>query len=270
MYRLANPPRKQKTREQVEKMKEKAARFSRGVIGDEDKAREFEGMSTEEYAEHKKIELVNPARRRAIVEHAVGRLPFHASTEDRLAAIRQGREAVRVLPLDATELDILQAASDAVRAVAVECERRHRKSHWLSKLSWMLPFGSTEDEEAEARKIVTELLNSLPVDLSDSEVKEEIRRELRPLTKSIELRERKKELLQYGKSCVDASLSQLYKERLIDSDERYDREMADDLVGTVEETLDEELSGQEEYAEVSDRVTQIVEDELGVESDDDE
>ncbi len=37
-------------------------RFLRDVVGDPEKAEEFERMSPEEYAEHKRIEIKNPIR----------------------------------------------------------------------------------------------------------------------------------------------------------------------------------------------------------------
>jgi hypothetical protein len=53
---------KTKTREQVEVMKGKAARFARDVLEDEEKADDFDEMSVEEYAEHKGIAIANPGK----------------------------------------------------------------------------------------------------------------------------------------------------------------------------------------------------------------
>src|SRR5215472_9714871 len=53
---------KTKTRDEAERMKEKAARFSRDVLGDQEKADEFDGMSVDEYAEHKGVALSNPRK----------------------------------------------------------------------------------------------------------------------------------------------------------------------------------------------------------------
>lgn len=41
-------------------MQDKAVRFLRDVVDDPDKAEEFEAMSPEEYAQHKRIEIRNP------------------------------------------------------------------------------------------------------------------------------------------------------------------------------------------------------------------
>jgi hypothetical protein len=54
-----NPKEKTKTREQLEKMQDKAVRFLRDVVGDSDKADEIDSMSPEEYADKKRIHLVN-------------------------------------------------------------------------------------------------------------------------------------------------------------------------------------------------------------------
>lgn len=56
----ANPKAKSKTREQLERLQDKAVRFLRDVVGDDDKADEIEGLSVEEYADRKRIHLANP------------------------------------------------------------------------------------------------------------------------------------------------------------------------------------------------------------------
>lgn len=51
---------KSKTREAVEKMQAKAVRFLRDVVGDDEKAEEIGDLSLEEYADRKRVHLVNP------------------------------------------------------------------------------------------------------------------------------------------------------------------------------------------------------------------
>jgi hypothetical protein len=50
---------KQYTADQVQAKKDKAVQFLRDVVGDDDKADEFDDMDVDEYAEHKKIQIVN-------------------------------------------------------------------------------------------------------------------------------------------------------------------------------------------------------------------
>jgi hypothetical protein len=53
---------KSKTFDQIEAMRQKAVRFLRDVVGDSDKAEEFDLMSPSDYAEHKRIRMIeNPA-----------------------------------------------------------------------------------------------------------------------------------------------------------------------------------------------------------------
>ena len=52
-------PRKTKTLDEIEGMKSKAARFVFDVLGDADRAVEFQEMSPEEYAAHKHIQIQN-------------------------------------------------------------------------------------------------------------------------------------------------------------------------------------------------------------------
>lgn len=53
-----------KTRDQVQATKEKAVRFVRDVLGDNEHADEIEDRSIEDYAERKRIKIVNPQRRK--------------------------------------------------------------------------------------------------------------------------------------------------------------------------------------------------------------
>jgi hypothetical protein len=48
------------TRKQLECRKAQAVRFTRDVLGDEDRANEIEGESLEDYAQRKAIRLTNP------------------------------------------------------------------------------------------------------------------------------------------------------------------------------------------------------------------
>jgi len=56
------------TRQDLERRKAQAERFARDVLDDDDLASEIEGESLEEYAEHRRIALVNPkgARKMAV------------------------------------------------------------------------------------------------------------------------------------------------------------------------------------------------------------
>jgi hypothetical protein len=51
------------SREQLQSRKEKAVRFTRGVLGDVDRASEIEEEGLEDYAERRGIVLSNPRRR---------------------------------------------------------------------------------------------------------------------------------------------------------------------------------------------------------------
>src|SRR5947209_3184981 len=53
--------KKEKTIDQAAAMQEKAIRFLRDVVGDDDKADEIEGLTVSEYADRKGLTLINPA-----------------------------------------------------------------------------------------------------------------------------------------------------------------------------------------------------------------
>ena len=84
------PRRKPKTREQVERMRQKAVRFLRDVVGDPERAGEFAAMSTEEYAARKRIEIAtNPAwqKERNIIMAA--KQPSRAELEERVEELEE-------------------------------------------------------------------------------------------------------------------------------------------------------------------------------------
>jgi hypothetical protein len=58
---------KQLTRAQLEGRKEKAVRFTRDVLGDPERADEIEAESLEDYAERRKVKLLNPYKRRTAI-----------------------------------------------------------------------------------------------------------------------------------------------------------------------------------------------------------
>jgi hypothetical protein len=55
---------KKLTRDQLQSRKEKAADFAANVLEDPDLADEIEAETLEEYAAHKRIEIINPMRRK--------------------------------------------------------------------------------------------------------------------------------------------------------------------------------------------------------------
>jgi hypothetical protein len=55
------------TRTQLQGRKAKAVRFTRDVLGDPDPADEIEAESLEDYAERRKVTLINPSHRRKLI-----------------------------------------------------------------------------------------------------------------------------------------------------------------------------------------------------------
>jgi hypothetical protein len=55
---------KQYTADQVQAKKDKAVQFLRDVVGDDDRADEFDDMDLDEYAKRKHIQIVNSGRNR--------------------------------------------------------------------------------------------------------------------------------------------------------------------------------------------------------------
>ncbi|MBZ5636283.1 MAG: hypothetical protein LAO55_24415 [Acidobacteriia bacterium] len=81
---------KTKTLDQVVAMQAKAVRFLQDVVGDTDRADEIESMSPEEYAEHKRVQIENPA----VTNRETRRTPMatkatRAELEDRVAELEE-------------------------------------------------------------------------------------------------------------------------------------------------------------------------------------
>ena len=78
-------------------MQANAVRFLQDVVGDPDRAEEFEAMSPEEYAEHKRIEIRNPfsARTRSTQRRMhMARRPTHAELQDRVSELEEENQAL--------------------------------------------------------------------------------------------------------------------------------------------------------------------------------
>ena len=78
-------------------MQAKAVRFLQDVVGDPDRAEEFEAMSPEEYAEHKRIEIENPFSDRARSSQRrmhMARRPTYAQLEGRVAELEEENQSL--------------------------------------------------------------------------------------------------------------------------------------------------------------------------------
>ena len=87
---------KTRTLDQIVAMKEKAARFVRDVVGDPERADEFEAMSPEEYATGKRIEIRNPSS--GNTKRTIRRLymprPTYADLKDRIDELEEENQAL--------------------------------------------------------------------------------------------------------------------------------------------------------------------------------
>lgn len=87
---------KTRTLDQIVAMKAKAARFVRDVVGDPERADEFEAMSPQEYAAGKRIEIKNPASgnsSRAIRRIRMAR-PTYADLKDRIDELEEENQVL--------------------------------------------------------------------------------------------------------------------------------------------------------------------------------
>ncbi len=275
-----NPRRKALTRKQVEAKKEKAVRFLRDVVGEElvprtdltgeELADQIDSESVDEYAERKKITMENPLRTdREIIEHVLTTcLPPSAGREERHRAISAAREALEGLPLDASEIDELEAATQAVQAIAGMVKRRCQIESLTTQATFFLPVLHTERDLDEWRHIVTDAVNEMPADASASELNQRIREATAPLARQIKARAQRRSLIDHGRNYVSAYLNELRREGVIDRDEWFDNKLKAHLEQAVSEGLREELSGEEESAEVEEVVRAIVDEELEIEDED--
>ncbi len=273
-----NPPPKVLTRERVEAKQRRAVDFLRRVIGDDyvpntdmtgdELADEIEAMSTEEYAEKKRIRLSNPDRQ--IIEHALTQLPPLATREERVRAIAKARAALEEIPPDATDAEEIEAAREAVAPIAEECERRLRVERFEPCVWMYLPSPHLDRDRAEAEPILRDLLQELPLSLPDYQVQERIKEALKPLARKIEGRNRRERLIVRGRGHVSTVLHELYRDDAISYEELLDSELRKDLEEAVEDALKQELTGSETAEEVDELVAEVVADELDLEEADED
>ncbi len=275
-----NPPRKIFRPEQVQAKKDKAVRFLRDVVADklvpgtdfsgEELADEIEAESLEEYAERKKITMENPLRTDfEIVQHVLSTcLPRSVSPEERRRAIAAAWEVLEELAPEATELDELEAATRAVQPIADEVKRRCRTQGLDSHRYFYLPADHTEGDLAEWHRILSHVVSEMPADASDSEIDQRIRGAVGPLVRKIKARERRRSLVDHGKSYISTYVNQLLAEGVIERDEWQSLRSA--VAQAVEDGLREDLAGDESWAGVEELVRSIVDDQFDLVPEDDE
>ena len=83
-------PAKTKTRDQVRAMQQKAVRFLSDVVGDPDRANEFESMTPEDYAQTKGVQIKNPTKGK----NTMAARPTRAVLEDRVAELEDENQTL--------------------------------------------------------------------------------------------------------------------------------------------------------------------------------
>jgi len=78
--------------DQIRAMQDKAVRFLRDVVGDPERAEEFEAMPPEEYAEHKRVTIENPSL--CTPRRTTMRRPTYADLKDRVAELEEENQAL--------------------------------------------------------------------------------------------------------------------------------------------------------------------------------
>lgn len=77
--------KKYRTIEQVETAQQRAVRFAQNVLADDDKAAELASLTPEEYADRKRIQIINPERNRPTMPKA----PTRADLEQRIEELEE-------------------------------------------------------------------------------------------------------------------------------------------------------------------------------------
>jgi hypothetical protein len=85
--------KKRLTADQVQAKKDRAVQFLRDVVGDDDKADEFEDMDLDEYAERKRVQIVNKGERSRKMANGNGRTK--QDLLDEIDELQQENEALQ-------------------------------------------------------------------------------------------------------------------------------------------------------------------------------
>lgn len=120
-----------KTWDQIEAMRQKAIRFLRDVVQDEEKAQEFEGLSTREYAERKGVQVAeNPSCQTKTIERTYRQMakrraePTRAELEDRVAELEEQVEDLEgeLEEVEGERDELSEQVDAACEALGVEVE----------------------------------------------------------------------------------------------------------------------------------------------------
>ncbi len=208
---------------------------------------------------------IPPSARAAIVNNALRELPAGATAQERHRAVDQARAAIRELDSDASEPQLLEAAKLAIAAVAEDVRRRLRQDYWRTHVADLLPAGADNEDKGKAKDIALETLEELPIAMSDSEVREEIREALDPICEGIKTDQRIDELIEYGRGCVITVLAELHRNDEITHEQWLDFGLQRKLEQRVVAGLDGgdyALEGSESSEDVKEIVEEILAEEL--------
>ena len=107
---------KTKTYAQAELAKQRAETFTREVLGDDDRADDFEDMDVEDYAEERGFEIENPKKGKPIMAQTVAEL--RRELRETRAELRDANERIeeleeqRVTVLDALGVELVEAEDE--------------------------------------------------------------------------------------------------------------------------------------------------------------
>ncbi len=205
-------------------------------------------------------------------ERALLGLPYGASDTERARAIAAVRKALEGLARNAEEFEIRAAITEALQPVRQAVEKRNLTQLLTLWVVWQLPWSRTESDERRIRRECVEILAELPDDISQEDAKEALEATIQVGKEKIEEREaetnrrrQKAGLIQQGLAEVASYFLRLRQEELISSEEYWDSDLIAGLRESVEETLSDELTGEESPKQVRDMVHEVIDCELEIE-----
>ena len=209
-------------------------------------------------------------KRQRVMQCALAKLPYSTTEVERVRVTAVVRGALRRLGDDADESEMRVGAQEAIQPLCQTIEKRLLDGRLIEWAVQELPYwGRTERDQAHLRRDCAEILDELPVTVSEEEAKETLEPTIREISGEIEERQvhkqrevQKANLVEQGVAEVTRYLRQLKQNGEISPEEYLDYELRADLHKAAREELESELTGEETHQEVKDIVHDIVDEEF--------
>jgi excisionase family DNA binding protein len=166
-----------------------------------------------------------------------------------------------------------QALASFVAPLEAFREIARRREQAIDRTCWKLGRSATDSERVRAQALAREALKQMPLDARHDELLIKAEEVIAPIARAIEEREAREErekskhdVIRLASFDVENYKAELRNQGAISSEECFDTKLWDQIKETVRHELSHELTGEESSEEVKGLIRGIVDDELDLES----